>query len=487
MKDSLSRPPLRGGFLLIALASALFALAPTPNAFGVDPPPDGGYPNQNTAEGEDALFSLTEASSNTAVGFHALYTDIGGFNTAVGSNALVANRGGFYNTAVGADTLLNSTEASNNTAVGCYALLGGGGSVGPDNVAVGFRAMYDGRGFSCTAVGANALASNTGQLNTAVGEGAMENTTTGANNTACGWAAMNHNLTGTNNTAVGLGGLASISTGNNNTVMGSFGTVTNTTGSDNAAFGYQCLYHNTTGSSNIAVGYNAGFNLTTGGNNIDIGNQGVAREANTIRIGTQGTQTATFIAGVSGAGVIGVAVKVNAAGQIGTAPSSARFKEEIQAMDKASEAILALKPVTFRYKQEIDPEGIPQFGLVAEQVEKVNPALVARDDQGKVYTVRYDAVNAMLLNEFIKEHRTVLGLKSAAAKQEAIIAQQERKIQEQEATITQLEKGMKTVVARLEEQASQIQKVSAQLATASPSRGGLETTNRAPQIVLNNQ
>jgi len=142
-----------------------------------------------------------------------------------------------------------------------------------------------------------------------------------------------------------------------------------------------------------------------------------------------GFQTATFIAGVSGAGVIGVAVKVNAAGQIGTAPSSARFKEEIQAMDKASEAILALKPVTFRYKQEIDPEGIPQFGLVAEEVEKVNPDLVARDDQGQVYTVRYEAVNAMLLNEFLKEHQTVQQLTSTVAKQEATIAKQQRQIE----------------------------------------------------------
>src|SRR5439155_12636774 len=129
--------------------------------------------------------------------------------------------------------------------------------------------------------------------------------------------------------------------------------------------------------------------------------------SNTIRIGTQGTQTKTFIAGISGGGVTGVAVKVNAAGQLGTAPSSARFKEEIPPMDKASEAILALKPVSFCYKKEIDPDRIPQFGLVAEQVEKVNPDLVARDDKGKPYTVRYDAVNAMLLNEFLKEHKRV--------------------------------------------------------------------------------
>src|SRR5207247_3236719 len=138
-----------------------------------------------------------------------------------------------------------------------------------------------------------------------------------------------------------------------------------------------------------------------------IGNDGVATESNTIRIGTQGTQTKTFMAGISGAGVTGVAVKVNAAGQLGTAPSSERFKDAIKPMDKASEAILSLKPVTFHYKKDLDPDGVPQFGLVAEEVEKVNPDLVARDEKGKPYTVRYDAVNAMLLNEFIKAHRQI--------------------------------------------------------------------------------
>src|SRR5205823_10452899 len=159
-------------------------------------------------------------------------------------------------------------------------------------------------------------------------------------------------------------------------------------------------------------------------NNIDIGNRGVAAESNAIRIGRKGTHEATFIAGISGVTVAGgVNVIVNANGRLGTTVSSARFKEQIKPMDKASEAIHALKPVTFRYKPELDPEGIPQFGLVAEEVEKVNPALVARDDKGEVYTVRYEAVNAMLLNEFLKEHRTVQELKSVVAKQEATIAQ----------------------------------------------------------------
>ena len=201
------------------------------------------------------------------------------------------------------------------------------------------------------------------------------------------------------------------------------------------------------------MGYLAGDNLTTGSNNIDIGNVGVAGEAAKIRIGTAGTQTAAFIAGIRGVAVTGAAVVVSSSGQLGVAPSSERFKDEIKPMDKASEAILALKPVTFRYKHELDPEGIPQFGLVAEQVEKVNPDLVARDEQGKVYTVRYEAVNAMLLNEFLKEHRKVEDLEK-----------------DLRATIVQQQKEIEALTTGL-------QKVSAEL----------EVSKTAPQLVINNQ
>jgi uncharacterized coiled-coil protein SlyX len=222
------------------------------------------------------------------------------------------------------------------------------------------------------------------------------------------------------------------------------------------------------------LGSFAGSNLTTGNSNIDIGNPGVAAEANTIRIGTQGTQTKTFIAGITGGAVTGVAVKVNGAGQIGTAPSSQRFKTEIKPMDKASEAILALKPVTFRYKKEIDPQGSPEFGLVAEDVEKVNPDLVARDADGKVYTVRYEAVNAMLLNEFLKEHRTVQELKCTATTQEAIITQLKSTVAQQQkdfqATAVHQQKQIEALTAGL-------QKVSAQVDASKP----------ALQMVVNNQ
>jgi hypothetical protein len=267
---------------------------------------------------------------------------------------------------------------------------------------------------SNSAEGTDALFNlTTGVDNTATGDHALFNNTIGGANTATGFQALVNNTTGGANTANGVLALFFNTTGSHNTATGAGALRSNTEGNNNTANGDGALRSNTTGSGNIAVGNFAGSNLTTGDNNIDIGNDGVADEANTIRIGTSFAQNLsifqnkTFIAGINGAAVMGIAVKVNAAGQLGTAPSSERFKQEIRPMDKASEAIHALKPVTFRYKQEIDPESTPQFGLVAEDVEKVNPDLVARDAEGKVYTVRYDAVNAMLLNEFLKEHRKV--------------------------------------------------------------------------------
>ena len=197
-------------------------------------------------------------------------------------------------------------------------------------------------------------------------------------------------------------------TGPFNTAEGFQALQRNTTGSSNIAVGSNAGLGLTTGSNNVLVGADAGINLNTGSNNIDIGNQGIGGDTSKIRIGKQGTQTATYVAGIYGKTVASgskVAVMVDSTGKLGTVVSSARFKNEIKPMDKASEAILALKPVTFRYKEELDPDGIPQFGLIAEEVQKVNPDLVVRDEDGKVNTVRYEAVNAMLLNEFLKAHR----------------------------------------------------------------------------------
>jgi hypothetical protein len=305
-----------------------------------------------------------------------------------------------------------------------------------DNTVLGDDALFSlTTGIANTALGFNALFSNTtGNYNTANGVDALLSNTTGSFNTANGRIALNSNTAGGNNTAVGVEALFS-----------------NTTGNSNTAIGVVALLNNN-GDNNIAVGANAGINLTTGSNNIDIGNAGVIGESNKIRIGTRGTQRNTFIAGISGVTVAtGVGVIINPQGQLGTVVSSARFKDAIKPMDKASDAIFALKPVTFRYKKEHDPGGIPQFGLVAEEVEKVDPDLVARDEKGKPYSVRYEAVNAMLLNEFLKEHRTVEELKTEIA----------------------------VLTATVKEQASQLQKVSAQVEASSP--------RRAPQMVRNSR
>ena len=347
-----------------------------------------------------------------------------------------------------------------------------------DNTVLGDDALLSNTGINNTAIGFETLLSNTtGVGNTATGAGALANNTTGGSNTAIGVSALLSNTIGSGNTATGAGALANNTTGDSNTVTGVNALVHNTTGFNNMATGVDALRHNTTGNSNIALGNSAGINLTTGSNNIDIANRGVTAEANTIRIGTQGTQTATFIAGISGATVpTGVAVIVDANGHLGTTTSSHRFKKAIKPMDNASEAILALRPVTFRYTKELDPDGIPQFGLVAEEVEKVNPDLVARDQSGKPYTVRYEAVNAMLLNEFLKEHCKVEEL-------EATVAQQQKHFQ---ATTTQLQREFESKIAHqqkqieglttsLKEQASQIQKVSEQI----------ESRKSAPRLVAN--
>ena len=472
--NSISRSPLWSAFLLIALVLACFAFSPTAQAQLPSPPPDGGYPGDNTAEGENALFSLTTGSSNTAIGFDALAKNTtGGFNTASGAFALQSNTFGHDNTATGFAALDSNTTGNNNTANGDSALLSN--TEGVDNTAVGF----------------NALASNTfGSQNAAIGFNALYNNTTSVGNTAVGWQALFSNKAALEfspgfNTAIGFGALYSASS-SSNTAIGAGALGGDTGGFDNTAVGTVALDGNTSGSHNIALGEFAGHNLTTGDDNIDIGNEGVADEANTIRIGTQGTQTRTFIAGISGTALGGgMAVRVNVNGRLGTAPSSARFKQNIKPMDKASEAILALKPVTFHYKKELDPEGIPQFGLVAENVEKVNPDLVARDDKGKIYTVRYDAVNAMLLNEFLKEHRTVQELKSTATTQEAIIAQLKSAIAQQQkdfaTTSAQQQKEFESKIAHqqneIEALTAGLQKVSAQL----------EVNKPLPQIVVSDQ
>jgi uncharacterized coiled-coil protein SlyX len=375
-----------------AFALACFALLPVAQA--VSPPPDGGYPGFNTAEGQNALFSLTTGVANTGVGWYSLFSNTdGSYNTALGTGTLLFNIGdqtafeGVENTAVGAAALLFNTTGTDNTATGVAALLNNTG------------------GSNNTATGAFALESNTtGNLNTATGLSALHSNTTGIGNTAEGGGALGFNTTGGGNTAIGRGALSS----------------------------------NTTGNGNIAVGSSAGHDLTTGDQNIIIGNpNAVSDESNTIRIGGSLSQTRAFIAGIRAVATgnnDAVAVLIDSDGQLGTVSSSRRFKKEIKPMDTASEAILALKPVTFHYKS--DKTNRSEFGLIAEEVAQVNPDLVVHDENGEIYTVRYEAVNAMLLNEFLKEHRkneeqqaTIARLNSTDAKQEATIANQQKQIE----------------------------------------------------------
>jgi hypothetical protein len=425
-----------------------------PTALAVNPPPDGGYPNGNTAEGDNALLNLTSGSQNTALGAAALGSNTtGGQNTATGFDALILNRDGNGNTATGFQALFSNTSASFNTAIGDQAL--NKNTTGLSNTATGFDALLNNTtGSDNTATGVVALMSNTtGGNNSAMGFAALDRNTTGDNNTATGFEALFSNTTGFDNTANGVSALILNTTGHSNTALGAEALVGNTTGSDNIAVGDAALSSNATGSNNVAVGFAAGGNLTTGSNNIDIGASvlGLAQEANTIRIGKSGTQQKTFIAGISGKTVpSGVGVIINSNGQLGTIQSSARFKEAIKPMDKASETILALKPVTFRYKEDLDPDRIPQFGLIAEDVEKVNPNLVVRDEDGKVSTVRYEAVNAMLLNEFLKEHRKAEERGRKEKEEEAAIQELESIVARQQKEINALTTSFQLVSNQLE-------------------------------------
>ena len=376
---------------LIRLVLVLACFAIPQSAQAVVPPPDGGYPGGNTAEGVNALLSLTTGQNNTAVGLNSLSsTTTGGLNTAIGPGALRFNTTGDSNTAIGS-AALRFNVASNNTAVG-----------------------------------SNALFSNRfGHYNTAVGDSSLYSSTIGEENTAVGWEAMYFNTTGFSNTAVGEGAL-----------------LRNTQGGPNTAIGAGALEFNTTGFNNTALGHFAGLNVNTAHDVICIGDLG-ADVSNTCFIGS--------IRGVTTIHNNALPVYIDSSGQLGTASSSRRFKRDIKPIGNASEGLLALKPVSFAYKAHKD--STPQFGLLAEDVADVNPDLVIYDTDGKPFAVRYDSVNAMLLNEFLKEHRKV-------EKLEGLVAQQRKDF---ETALTDL-KG-------------QIQKVSAQL----------ELNEPAPHVAENNQ
>jgi hypothetical protein len=394
-------------FIAIGLLLACFEFSPEAQA--VVPPPDGGYPGGNTAEGQNALFSRTTGGYNTAIGFFSLraLTD-GNFNTATGAGTLLSNTGD-ENTATGAGALLSNTTGEFNTATGGFALLSNQG--GGRNNAVGSRALF---------------AHVIGDFNNAVGAFALASDTEGQANNAFGDEVLFSNTIGSNNVAMGDNALHS-----------------NTIGSENTAIGRNALYFNTAGSANTALGPSAGEGVTNADHVICIGHSGA------------NVSNSCFIGNIYGAMIdpgTALNVGIDSSGKLGTTASSRRFKRDIKPMDKASDAILALKPVSFRYNS--DARSTPCFGLIAEEVAEVSADLVVRDKNGEILSVRYDQVNAMLLNEFLKEHR---------------------KNQKQESTIAELKAELATLSATVREQATEIQKVSAEL----------KSTKRAQQIVLN--
>jgi hypothetical protein len=347
-----------------------------------------------------------------------------GGNTAEGQSALFSLTTGGYNTAVGFFSLRSNTTNRCNTAVGAGTLIA---NAGDEN----------------TATGAGALLSNTaGAFNTAVGFAALASNTIGFQNSALGWEALHANTTGIANTAIGYAALYS------------------TTAPNNTAVGNQALSQNTTGSGNVALGAGAGTGVFTANNVICIG-------ASVAGVDVTGSCFIGNIRGVTTINNDAIPVLIDSVGQLGTASSSVRFKKEIKPMDKASEAILALKPVSFHYKS--DKTNRPEFGLIAEEVAEVNGDLVVRNTDGEIYTVRYDAVNAMLLNEFLKEHKKV-------EKQEATITQLKNDFQ---TVSTQQRKEIQLLSAQLYEQATQIQKVSAQFERANLRRKWSPTISRA--------
>jgi hypothetical protein len=395
-------------------AFVLACLELLPKAQAVFPPPDGGYPGGNTAEGQNALLSLTSGMYNTAVGIVSLGIDTdAGFNTAIGAGALLLNNAD-NNTATGAFALLSNTTGNGNTAHGALALLSN--ATGLDN----------------TAVGLEALRSNTG--------GQFPQ--------------------GSQNTAIGGIALAQNTTGNINTALGMFALHFNTIGAANTACGGSALEQNSEGGNNVALGFLAGGNQTTGSGNVYIGSG---------MLGAAGETNRTYIRNVYSSAASARIMYVDSDNRIGTLSSSRRYKEGVKPMDKSSEGLFSLQPVTFRYKKNIDPAGTAQFGLIAEEVAQISPDLITRDRDGKPETVRYDAVNAMLLNEFLKEHKKV-------EEQQTTIGQLKSDAAKQESTISELNKDVRVLTAQLKEQAAQIQRVSAQI----------EASKAVERIALNN-
>ena len=347
-----------------------------------------------TASGGVSVYNFGPATTDVIIdmnGFFAAPTDLLN-NTAIGLGALASDTpatGGYANTASGADALQDNTSGNLNTASGAFALQ--------DNTT----------GFNNTAFGANALVENiAGSNNTASGVGALSQNTA-SDNTASGAGALQYNTIGLYNTASGFQALFSNVNGSYNTASGTLALQLNTA-SKNTAFGTYALQTNTSGSSNTALGFLAGTGAPVGNSeSIYIGSKGTAGDASgVIYLGTEGTQTGgTYIAGIYGATASsGTEVYITSSGQLGTVLSSGRFKEQITDMGDSSSKLLQLRPVNFFYKPEYDDGShLLQYGLIAEEVAKVYPEMVAYGNDGQILTVKYHLLVPMLLNEVQKQ------------------------------------------------------------------------------------
>jgi hypothetical protein len=386
-----------GNFTMTGTSNAaLGALALNANAAGMN----------NTANGAFALNLNTTGSDNTATGFFALRANTTGTdNTAAGSAALLMNTQGSGNTALGRNALVSKTTGKLNVAVGNAAASSM--TSGANNVAVGTAALSSNdAGSHNTAVGTNALASSMTNGNSAFGSGALQ-FSNGSQETAVGTFALNSSTNGFLNTGVGYASLQGSTTGTENTAVGAHALINNTVGQDNTAIGRGALSGSSDGNNNLAVGWRAGFNLTSGSNNIFVGSFGGVAESQTIRVGS--SQSRTFIAGIRGAttGVNdAVGVVIDSVGQLGTLSSSRKVKDDVADMGDASDVLMKLHPVTFRYKSH-QGAGPVQYGLIAEEVAEVAPGLVAPGRDGEVETVYYQHLAPMLLNEYQKQRRTI--------------------------------------------------------------------------------
>jgi hypothetical protein len=408
----------QSAILSCAIAATLAAAAAHAIEPGYDVVPSdvGG----NTAMGLDALFEVGTCSGGYACD-----------NTAAGAGAMYAEQTGSYNAAFGFQSLNNNTTGSYNTASGFRALIKN--TSGNLNTAVGSQALYSNTTAQYNvAIGSNALYFNNGGGNTAIGFSALQNNTSGYGNTAVGDDAVTSNSSGNSNTGIGDDALASIGTGSQNTAVGA-----------------STLIDNVTGSNNVALGYGAGESIQDS-NNVDIANGGSSSDSGVIRIGTANTQTKTYISGIENSKITGAAVYVTSSGQLGVLASSERYKDRIATMGEKTSKLADLRPVTFHLKSE--PKGNVQYGLIAEEVVKVYPELVIRDESGAIQGVRYDELAPMLLNEVQKQQHKL-------ASQEARLAAQDAKLQAQDAKLAKLEQMNATLQAALSDLVAKDQRV----------------------------